>query len=517
MAAFTQMVGGPARRNVIVLLACVLALGSADVATVGAVGANLEDDLGIGNTDLGLLASVTAGMGALGAVPGGMLADRVHRVRLLAVAIVVWSAALVVGAASADFDMLLLTRLALGAVLAIAGPTVASLTGDFFAPIERGRIYGFILAGELLGAGFGFLISGEVDGALSWRFSFALLSLPGFVLAAALVRRLPEPGRGGQGHLAPGAVHIPSAQEVGRAPWNRRAPKPMRPPQGAGSPEPEPAGDRDGAREEDLAGEQIRERDVRPHHGQVLRRNPDRLGAVAAVRYVLSIRTNRLLILASALGYFFLSGLETFAVVFLQGHFGLSQATSTAILAVILVSAIAGALVGGRLADWLLDRGRMNARVVVPGVAYVVAAVFFLPGVISTALGFSILMFVVATFALAAPNPPLDAARLDIMPHKLWGRAEGVRTVLRNVAQAAAPFLFGVVSEALASSSHAASGATGLAAESSAQGLQYAFIIFLAPLAAGGVFMLKARRTYARDVATALASEDAQERRRAPA
>jgi len=51
--------------------------------------------------------------------------------------------------------MLLLTRLALGAVVATATPVVASLTRDLFPPGERGHIYGYILTGELAGAGLG--------------------------------------------------------------------------------------------------------------------------------------------------------------------------------------------------------------------------------------------------------------------------------------------------------------------------------------------------------------------------
>jgi len=45
-------VGGLARLQVIVLLACVLGLQSADNATVGAIAAPLSKDLGIGNTQI---------------------------------------------------------------------------------------------------------------------------------------------------------------------------------------------------------------------------------------------------------------------------------------------------------------------------------------------------------------------------------------------------------------------------------------------------------------------------------
>lgn len=51
----------------------------------------------------------------------------------------------------------------------------------------------------LLGTGIGFPISGNVAAVLSWWYSFWVLAVPGFVLAATLCRLLPEPAPGGQG------------------------------------------------------------------------------------------------------------------------------------------------------------------------------------------------------------------------------------------------------------------------------------------------------------------------------
>lgn len=113
----------------IVLLACVLALDSADKATIGATAAQLKAALHIGNTDIELLAAVSTAVGALATLPLGALTDRVNRTKLLIAAIGVWSLAMVQRRLD-SFLMLLLTRVALGAVVATAGPVVASLTGD---------------------------------------------------------------------------------------------------------------------------------------------------------------------------------------------------------------------------------------------------------------------------------------------------------------------------------------------------------------------------------------------------
>ena len=56
----TDVLGGAARARVILVLVGVLALSSADVATVGAAATQLRHALAISNTDLGLLVTVAS-------------------------------------------------------------------------------------------------------------------------------------------------------------------------------------------------------------------------------------------------------------------------------------------------------------------------------------------------------------------------------------------------------------------------------------------------------------------------
>jgi hypothetical protein len=55
----TEALGGAASTRVILVLAGMLGLSSADVATVGASATELRHSLAISNTDLGLLVTVT--------------------------------------------------------------------------------------------------------------------------------------------------------------------------------------------------------------------------------------------------------------------------------------------------------------------------------------------------------------------------------------------------------------------------------------------------------------------------
>lgn len=118
----------------------------------------------------------------------------------------------------------------------------------------------------------------------------------------------------------------------------------------------------------------------------------------------------------------------------------------------------------------------------------------------------SVPLLVLAGASLAAPNPPLDAARLDIMPSLLWGRAEGVRTLLRQTAQGAAPLLFGLVADAF-SGAHVLVSSDQKISFLATRGLQYAFLLMLCPLLLNGVILLIARRCYPSDVVTAIESE----------
>jgi MFS family permease len=181
----------------------------------------------------------------------------------------------------------------------------------------------------------------------------------------------------------------------------------------------------------------------------------------------------------------------------------------TLLLMLLGVGGLVGVILGGRLADRWLERGHVNSRIIVGAASFSLAALLLLPGILIGGAVVSLSLFILAGTAFGARNPPLDAARLDIMHHRLWGRAEAVRTLLRRVTTASAPVLFGLIADQLAApTAHAsANAAHGFGANASAHGLRLAFLVLLVTLALGGILTFIATRTYPRDVATALASE----------
>jgi MFS family permease len=297
----TETFGGPARRKAIMLLAAVLSLSAADVGAISALAPQLEAAFRVGNAGIGVLVTVSSLVGALTTLPIGVLADRFSRTRILSVSILGWGAVEFGSSFASSFAILVATRLALGAVTATAGPTVASLTGDLFPARERGRIYGLILTGELIGAGIGVVAAGDIGAAVSWRVGLGILAIPSVVLAWMIHRYFPEPARGGQSHLTEGAEEILSAEEVEAHPEAYQAPADGE--DGAGAGEEQPV----------LAA--VNERHIEPERSLILDTRAE-LTMWRAVRWVFRVRTNVALILASCFGYFFLGGMRTFALIY---------------------------------------------------------------------------------------------------------------------------------------------------------------------------------------------------------
>jgi MFS family permease len=174
--------------------------------------------------------------------------------------------------------------------------------------------------------------------------------------------------------------------------------------------------------------------------------------------------------------------------------------------------AVIGVIVSGRLTDSLIARRFTPARVVVGAVAYMGTVVLFVPGALADSLAVSMPVFFLAAGFVGAANPPVDAARLDIIPSRLWGRAESVRTALRQVLQGLAPLLFGLVSEAFGGGQAGLS--TGVDTEaaqvsaSAAHGLQMAFVILALPMIVGAAVLWRCRGAYLREVVSAQRSDE---------
>ena len=436
------------RKRVVLLLGLVVALDYADRSAVGALGPDLERAFHISNTEFGLLASAFSLVGALATLPAGFLADRMTRTLLLAGAVALWTVAMGGTGAATSFAFLVGARVFLGLVTATARPVIISLTGDVFPVGVRGRALGMIGSGELVGDGLGFLLGGAIAALLSWRGVFWTLGAAGLVLAW-YVWRLPEPPRTGRDRDGPG----------------------------------------DGTHD-DPAEQAIEEADdVEPDEELVLEGDQERRGVLDSIRYVLRVRTQVLVMASIAVASFFFAGLRTFIIVYAVEAYGVGRSVADIALLVAGIGAIGGILAGGRIGDWLLSRGHVNGRLVVSSWSYVVVVGALVPAFLLGSLWAALPFYVLGAAALSAPIPTLDAVRLDVVHPQLWGRAEGVRTLLLIVAEAGAPLLFGILADTLAGGG--------------VQGLRWTFLLALATLLVSAACLQWARRFYPRELAAA--------------
>jgi MFS family permease len=174
------------------IIAAVVGLAKADAATIGVVAPSLKSSLHITDAQLGLLASLSAAMGALCALPAGTLVDRRHRVVVLTVALVGWSAFLGIGGLATGLALLAVSRVLSGGVATVARPVAVSLAGDLYDVRDRGMALAALDAGQAVGTAVCFLLGAVAVHFLDWRWLFWLLAIAGIAMAFT-VRELPDP------------------------------------------------------------------------------------------------------------------------------------------------------------------------------------------------------------------------------------------------------------------------------------------------------------------------------------
>jgi sugar phosphate permease len=255
-----------------------------------------------------------------------------------------------------------------------------------------------------------------------------------------------------------------------------------------------------------------------PRRAAPCSQRPDQadLDITRAVVRVVRVRTNVILIASSVLAYFFFAGERMFGAEYFHGRYGLGTGLASTLLVGIGSGALIGVFAGGMAADRLRAAGRGAARITVAAAAYAGCALLFVPGLLAPSLLMAAPLLFCAAAVLEAAKAPGDAARLDIMPPRLWGRAEGVRTLLRTLAQAVAPTAFGLLADTLG----AGGGRVPVTAHH-ARGLELSLLIMLVPLLLSAGVLWRARHTYPQDVerarGTTVEGPRLPEVRRAPA
>ena len=194
---FTKVVGQDLKQFPLVPLFVLFGLNLVDEFDVQAfniLGPNIRDAFGISNEGLGNLRAAAALPGLL--IPFvGFLGDRVNRIRFAWIGALIWGVFSVGTGLMFWLWALAMMRIGSGIGKLVNFPVHISLLSDYYPQETRGRVYGVYRAADGWAIVLGPALAGLVAWALDWRWAFALLAIPTFVLAL-LCMRLTEPVRG---------------------------------------------------------------------------------------------------------------------------------------------------------------------------------------------------------------------------------------------------------------------------------------------------------------------------------
>jgi MFS family permease len=189
------------------ILSGVNVLNFYDRHVAGALTEPIRREFYLTDTQVGLLGSVFIWLYAIIGVPLGRMADTGSRKKLLAWAVVLWSALTASAAFARNYPMLLISRIGVGIGEAACAPTATSWLGDLFPAEKRSRVLALFMLGVPAGGALSFFLSGPLAQAYGWRAAMIVAALPALLLVPALLA-LPEPPRGGS---EPQSAFVPTS------------------------------------------------------------------------------------------------------------------------------------------------------------------------------------------------------------------------------------------------------------------------------------------------------------------
>tara|TARA_B100000678_G_scaffold214763_2_gene182090 strand:- start:797 stop:2179 length:1383 start_codon:yes stop_codon:yes gene_type:complete len=181
----------------LVLLVLIYTSNYVDRVIVGVVGQALKSDLGLSDSQLGLLNSLAfVLLYAVMGVPLGRLADRWNRKWLLSGCLALWSIMTAISGFATSFAQLMAARVGVGIGEAGSTPVGHSMIADSFPPERRATAVAIFGAGAPLGIVLGTVGGGWVAEFYGWRAAMFAVGAPGIVLAILLLTTIKEPVRG---------------------------------------------------------------------------------------------------------------------------------------------------------------------------------------------------------------------------------------------------------------------------------------------------------------------------------
>jgi MFS family permease len=434
--------GGYAKKPLIVL-SLVAFVDQVDTNILRGVLPVLKEDWSLSDFQLGALGFAFVFVNVIATIPAGWVADRYKRTKIVGWTLLSWSGLSALSAVAVNYASLFLARAALGIGQAVDDPSSTSLLGDYYPAKVRGRVFSAQQVSVFLGGGVGLGLGGFVGAELGWRWAFALVGMPGSIIAF-LCFALREPRRGeSEEHNA----------DVGMGPVT-------------------PA-------DAEQSAPRLSPREFLTEARRSL---------VEELKFIFSIRTMRYVLVGVGTLLFTVSGVGYWMAIYHERYSAMSVAQATGVTAVVFaVAGIIGTFWGGRLADRVFNAGPQG-RINLVATAIMTCAATFLISFAVPLVPLRLALQFIGVVAISSAFPALRASMMDVVPAENRGVAASAFALTSTVfGTALAPPLVGLLSDMTGS-------------------LVAAFYIVTPPVFVGSAILLRARKTIAEDVQAILES-----------
>lgn len=216
----------------VAILSLAYVMSYADRVIINLLSRPIKADLGLSDTQFGLLTGVAFGVLYTGmALPFGRMADIYSRRWIMFAGVAVFSTFSMGSGLAVGFLWLFVARVGVGAGEASLTPAAHSIIRDYFPSDKMGLAMSVFVTSAFIGSGLAYVGGGALVGALNelgatpvpllgdlrpWQLALILVALPGFITAPLLLT-IREPVRKGA------ADGVQSIKVVARAVYERRA------------------------------------------------------------------------------------------------------------------------------------------------------------------------------------------------------------------------------------------------------------------------------------------------------
>ena len=348
-----------------------------------------HSDLGLSDTNLGLLMSGFLIVYTLLAPVFGALGDRRSRPRLIAMGVACWSFATALSGFAVNFLTLFLARAAVGVGEAAYVTIAPSLLSDYFPVRQRGRVMAIFFCAIPVGSALGYVVGGLVDKHYGWRAAFFVAGVPGLLLAA-LCLLLRDPPRGIQDQaagLGKAAASAPRSS-ISREAWTT--------------------------------------------YGRLLRNKPYALTVLGYAAYTFAI-----------------GGLAYWMPAFLERARGIPRSEATVNFGtIVVITGFVGTFVGGWMGDYFAKNSR-QAYLWLSGVTTLVAAPFVWLALTTTSTSLYTAYMVAAQLCLFLSTGPINAAIVNLVIASERATAIALSVfAIHLLGDALSPLMVGALSDA---------------------------------------------------------------------